>query len=119
MPAELTLHERLAWVWETVGTLASLFDMDDDDLTYTVFEPLDIDVWSALSEENLTTLMGADLVPKAVARKLIAVRATVSSLIQEAHERKDYMASSIRQSVHWARIIGVCRNLLENRSAQG
>jgi hypothetical protein len=118
MQPELTLDERLVWVWETVETLAALFDMDDDGLVYSVFEPLVIDVSTALSEANVTALAAASLLPESVARELITVGATVGSLIRGAHERGDYSALSLRQCGQWARIVGDCRKLLECRGGR-
>jgi hypothetical protein len=119
MPPELTLDERLAWVWSTVEMLAKLFDLDDDRLVYTVFEPLDIDATTALNEGNLTELVIASVLPEPVARELIAVGATVGNLIRQAHERRDYAASSLRKSGQWVRISGDCRKLLQRRGGQG
>jgi hypothetical protein len=115
MTPELTLDERLAWVWSTVENVAELFDMDDDRLTYSVFEPLDIDAGSALSEANLTALVAGGVLAEHFARELIAVGNSISGLIKRAHERKDYSATSIRQSALWARVAGDCRSLLARR----
>ncbi len=115
MTPELTLDERLAWVWSTVETLATLLDMDDDLLTYTVFEPLDIDVGTALSEANLTALVAANKMTEPLARELIGVGEMVDDLIRGAHEQRDYSDSSLRQKEQWAQVASVCRELLAGR----
>jgi hypothetical protein len=115
MTPQMTLDERLDWMWSTVETLAGLFDMDDDTLTYTVFEPLDIDVGTVLSEANLTALAVEGVLPVPLSRKLIAVGTEVSGLIRRVHDQGDYRASSLRQSQPWAQVAGDCRVLLAYR----
>lgn len=85
MPHELSTQESYEWLRSTLQQVASIPRLSEDDFAYTVFEVLDVDVRSALSEVALARL---DL-DQSVRKEIASLRLEFLALVDAAVTRSD------------------------------
>ena len=84
MIPELSIHESYDWLRSTLEHLASIPRLNDADFDYIVFEVLDVDVRSALSEVALDRLIFGHALSDSAKREILSLRSAVLVLIDVA-----------------------------------
>jgi len=98
MTRELSIHEIYDWLRSTLEHLASIPRLSDDDFTYTVFEVLDIDARSALSEVALDRLVSADAISDSAKSEVLDLRSAFIALVDAARSSP---VAQIRRDDRW------------------
>ena len=97
----LSFDESYDWLRSTLEDLASIPGLSDDDFAYTVFEVLDIDVRSALSEVALDRLVSGDAISDSAKSEILGLRSAFLALVDSALAAESSPIAQIRRNDRW------------------
>jgi hypothetical protein len=98
MSHDLSIDESYDWLRSTLGHLASIPHLSDDDFAYIVFEVLDADAWSALSEVTLDRLVSAGAISDSAKSEVLDLR---SGFVVLVHGARSSPVAQIRRDNRW------------------
>ena len=101
MIRELSIHESYDWLRSTLEQLASIPCLSDDDFAYIVFEVLDIDARSALSEVALGRLASSDAISDSARSEIRDLRSAFIALVDAAYVDQSSPFAQIRCDNRW------------------
>jgi hypothetical protein len=99
MSRELSIDESYDWLRSTLEHLAGISSLSDDDFAYIVFEVLDVDVRSALSEVALDRLVFAEAISDSAKGAILKLRSMFLSLVDSAPRAE--AVGQIRRDDRW------------------
>ena len=86
----LSTKEKFSWLKETIRKLSSVLELEsENEIGWLVYEELDIDIRSSISNENLKELESKKLITKEVASNLDRLRDQAIVLINKRVEPKE------------------------------
>ena len=101
MTRELSIHESYDWLRSTLEHLASIPRLSEDDFAYTVFEVLDVDARSALSESALDRLVSSDAISDSARSEVRGLRSAFRALVDAAQAAQSPPVAEIRRDDRW------------------
>jgi len=104
MARELSIHDSYDWLRSTLEHLASIPRLSDDDFSYFVFEVLDVDARSALSEVVLDRLVSGDAISIPARSEVRALRSTFIALVDAAQAAQFSPVALIRRDDRWLEV---------------
>lgn len=97
----LTEEQKFEWLSAALLELSSLPKLDNKDFAFEIFEELDINVHSALSQENVDFLASAHCINMVIASEILSIREMFLSKITALHSLSSYSPEEIRKDEFW------------------
>jgi hypothetical protein len=101
MTHELSIRASHDWLRSTLEHLASIPRLSDDDFAYIVFEVLDIDARSALSEVALDRLVSSHAISDLGRSEIRELRSAFVALVDGAYLSQSSPFAQIRRDDRW------------------
>ena len=112
MPPELSIPESYDWLRSTLEHLASIPHLSEDDFNYAVFEVLDANAWSALSDLALNRLVAGDIISESARIEIRRLRSVFIALVDAEYAVTSLSPARIRRDDRWLDVAQSCEKIL-------
>jgi hypothetical protein len=112
MSCELSIHESYDWLRSTLEHLASIPRLSDDVFACIVFEELDIDARSGLSDVALERLVTGSAISDSARREIRDLRSAFIALIDASYANQSSPVALMRRDDRWLDIARCSERIL-------